>query len=154
MSVRAAATLIAVTIAAAAAGALALAGPAASRPRAAAPTPPVMHESFTPLGCSGTPSDRTTLEQEGCAEQSILASDKRINALNRQIFAHLGTNAAKRDFVAGHNAWVTYRHRYCLSESDVFQGGTEAGVLDADCTADLNTVHVADLRRFLSDFGG
>ena len=153
MSPRTAAVIPATALTAALA-ALGLAGPAASRPRAAAPAPPVMHESFTPLGCSGSPGNRTTLQEEGCAEQSILASDKRIDALNRQIFARLGTSSAKRDFVAGHSAWLTYRHRYCLSESDVFQGGTEAGVLDADCTADLNTAHVADLRRFLGDFGG
>jgi uncharacterized protein YecT (DUF1311 family) len=124
---------------------------AASDPRTAPLSPPVMHESFTPLPCTGKPADRDTLQQEGCAEQQILAGDKQIDRLNRGIFAALGTTSAKRDFIAGHRAWLAYRHAYCLSVSDVFQGGTEAGVLDADCTAELTAQHVRNLREFLRD---
>jgi uncharacterized protein YecT (DUF1311 family) len=87
----------------------------------------------------------------GCAEQAILNSDKKIDTLNALIFAKLEDNAARRDFTAGHNAWVKYRRAYCLSESDVFQGGTEATVLAADCEADLNTEHIKDLDAFLRD---
>ncbi|MBV8216881.1 MAG: DUF1311 domain-containing protein [Solirubrobacterales bacterium] len=115
--------------------------------------PPVIHESFTPLPCTGAPAQRTTLQMEGCAEQQILASDKQIDSLNRSIFDKLFDTPARRRFIAGHNAWLAYRHAYCLSASDVFEGGTEAGVVFGDCVAGVNSVHVKDLKRFLADFG-
>ncbi len=49
---------------------------------------------------------------------------------------------------AAHHAWLAY----CLSESDVFEGGTEAGVVFADCVAGVNSQHVKDLQRFLASF--
>lgn len=112
---------------------------------------PVIHESFTPLPCAGAPKDRSTVEQEGCAEHQILRSDRTIDTLNKSIFATLSAGLAQRDFVAGHAAWFTYRRRYCLSVSDVFAGGSGAGVLFADCAAQLNAQHVTDLRQFLAD---
>ena len=123
----------------------------ASNAHAAKLAPPVIHESFTALPCSGSPGKRTTLQDEGCAEQQILHSDKQIATLNRKIFTALPTNSARRDLIAGHKAWLTYRKSYCLSVSDVFQGGTLAGVLDADCVATVNGQHVSNLKTFLKD---
>ena len=114
---------------------------------------PVIHESFTPLPCTGAPAQRTTLEMEGCAEQQILASDRHIDSLNRSIFGRLFDAAARRRVIAAHRSWLAYRHAYCLSESDVFEGGTEAAVVFADCEAGVNSQHVKDLQRFLADFG-
>jgi uncharacterized protein YecT (DUF1311 family) len=113
--------------------------------------PPVIRESFTPMPCSGSPGKRSTLQEEGCAEQQILRSDTQINALNQKIFTALHTTSARRDLIAGHKAWLSYRKSYCLSVSDVFQGGTLAGVVDADCTATVNGQHVANLKTFLKD---
>jgi uncharacterized protein YecT (DUF1311 family) len=118
---------------------------------AAALAPPIIKESFTPLPCTGAPGHRSTLQMEGCAEQRILHSDRQINALNKAIFRRLPSNSARRDLVAGHKAWLSYRKAYCLSVSDVFQGGTAAGVVAADCTASVNAQHVANLRTFLKD---
>src|SRR5579859_81213 len=36
---------------------------------------PVVHEPFTPLPCSGNPKERSTVEEEGCIERQILATD-------------------------------------------------------------------------------
>jgi uncharacterized protein YecT (DUF1311 family) len=113
--------------------------------------PPVITESFTPLPCSGSPGHRSTLQMEGCAEQQILHSDTQIDALNKRIFAALPSESARRDLIAGHRAWLAYRKSYCLSVSDVFQGGTVAGVVAADCTASLNAQHVSNLKTFLKD---
>ena len=108
--------------------------------------PPVIKEVFTPLKCT---HDETTLAMEGCAEQRILKSDRTIDSLNAKIFAKLSTSG-KKDFINGHNAWLKYRTAYCFSESDVFQGGTEAGVLEAQCEANISTAHVKDLQDFLA----
>ncbi|HUJ35093.1 MAG TPA: lysozyme inhibitor LprI family protein [Solirubrobacteraceae bacterium] len=126
----------------------------AGRARQAKLAAPVINESFTPLPCAGAPGHRTTLEMEGCAERRILRSDKQIDDLNQTIFGKLFDGAARRRFIAGHDAWLAYRRAYCLSVSDVFEGGTEAGVVDADCTASVNSQHVKDLKTFLVDLGG
>lgn len=116
-------------------------------------SPPVIHESFTALPCAGAPGHRSTVEAEGCAEQQILRSDGTIDALNESIFAKLAGDRARRQFIAGHNAWIAYRRTYCLSLSDVLEGGTEADVIDADCVASVSHQHVKDLRGFLGDLG-
>jgi uncharacterized protein YecT (DUF1311 family) len=123
----------------------------ASDGHAGALAPPVIHESFTPMPCTGSPGRRSTLQEEGCAEQQILRSDKQINTLNQKIFTALHTNSARRDLIAGHKAWLAYRKSYCLSVSDVFQGGTLAGVVDASCAATVNGQHVSNLKTFLKD---
>jgi uncharacterized protein YecT (DUF1311 family) len=123
----------------------------ASNGHAAKLAPPVIHESFTPMPCTGSPGKRTTLQEEGCAEQQILRGDKQINTLNQKVFTALPTNSARRDLIAGHKAWLAYRKSYCLSVSDVFQGGTLAGVVDADCIATVNGQHVSNLKTFLKD---
>ena len=123
----------------------------ASSGHAAKLTPPVIRESFTPMPCTGSPKNRTTLQLEACAGQQILRTDKQINALNQKIFNALPSASARRDLIAGHKAWLAYRKSYCLSESDVFQGGTLAGVVDADCIAHVNGQHVGNLKTFLKD---
>jgi uncharacterized protein YecT (DUF1311 family) len=112
---------------------------------------PVIHESFTVLPCAGAPSARSTVQQEGCAEHMILAGDHRIDALNRAVFGKLASIGAKRRFVAAHDAWLVYRHSYCLSESDASTGGTEAPVLSAQCAVSMNSQHIANLTGFLRD---
>jgi uncharacterized protein YecT (DUF1311 family) len=130
---------------AAASLAVALALPAGT---AAALTIPPIREPFTPLPCTGKPAKRTTTEREGCAEQQILKSDKRIDALDRAILGDLGSAAAERRFIAAHEAWLAYRRAYCTSRSDVASGGTEAPVVAATCAVALNAQHIKDLRAF------
>ena len=108
--------------------------------------PPVVKEVFTPQKCN---QGQTTLGTEGCAEQQILKSDKTIDSLNAKIFTKLSTSG-KKDFITGHDAWLKYRAAYCLSESDVYQGGTAAGIIDAQCTANISAVHVKELQDFLA----
>jgi alpha-tubulin suppressor-like RCC1 family protein/uncharacterized protein YecT (DUF1311 family) len=132
----------------AAALAVALALPAGA---GAGLTIPPIREPFTPLPCTGKPAQRTTTEQEGCAEQQILKSDKRIDALDRAILGDLASAAAKRRFIAAHKAWLAYRRAYCTSRSDVAPGGTQAPVVAATCAVALNAQHIKDLRVFADE---
>jgi uncharacterized protein YecT (DUF1311 family) len=122
--------------------------------RAAKLTRPVITESFTPLPCAGKPNSRTTLQQEGCAEHQILITDARINALGKAIFRKLPDDRARRRFVASSLAWLTYRRADCLSRADVFEGGSQAPVIYAQCMASRNTQRINDLRTFLRELGG
>jgi uncharacterized protein YecT (DUF1311 family) len=137
---------------------LAVAAPGgAARGQGAALAPPVIHESFTLLPCTGAPATRTTLELEGCAEHRIVADDVQINALSRQIFAALFDGAARGRYVAAARAWLAYRQADCQSMSDVYEGGTLAAVVDAQCQAARDDQRVKDLRAFhanLTSTGG
>jgi uncharacterized protein YecT (DUF1311 family) len=136
------------TLALAAAGTLALIPAAAS---AASLAPPVVTEKFTPLPCHGAPANRTTIEMEGCAERLVLARDKTINRLNRQVFSGLPSTGAQRAFIASNTAWLQYRNAFCTTASGRFAGGTEAPVVAAQCDAQLGSEHITDLKLLLQD---
>ncbi len=109
-------------------------------------SPPVVKDTFTPLPCPKNP--QTTLELEGCAEQRILATDAKINAVAKTIFGRLQDDAAKRHFIAAQKAWVSFRKADCTSVGDKYEGGTLAGVVAAQCTADRSTQRLKELRSF------
>lgn len=124
-------------------GALA-ASPAASAARATATAPkaPVVVENFKPvLACN----ENTTVGQEGCQEHKVLRADKELNADIVLIFGLLGATA-KRDFVTAQDAWVTYRHDDCVSQSDVYLGGTEQPVVYGTCLYTQDLARRQDLK--------
>jgi len=143
--------LPALGVLAAAAASLVVAAPGAAAVHSTALAPPVIHESFTLLPCAGAPANRTTLQQEGCAEHHIVATDAEINALSRTIFARLFDNASRADYVSAAGAWLAYRRADCQSMSDIFEGGTLAPVVDAQCQAARNDQRVKDLRAFVAN---
>ncbi len=111
---------------------------------APAPSPPVIHESFTPLRCN----PNNTLGMEGCAEHQVLKTDAQINAEVKVVFKLLRSNQARVHFVAAERAWLSYRTATCNSRSDLFEGGSQAVVIYAQCEVTLNKVHLADLKQF------
>jgi uncharacterized protein YecT (DUF1311 family) len=117
--------------------------PVTASASAAKLAPPVIHESFTPLPCPAKPT--STLDLEGCAEQRILRTDRRIDAVARSIFARLFDDAARRRFVAAQRAWLAYRRADCMSMSDRYEGGTLAGLVASSCTADRSAQRLKDL---------
>lgn len=132
------------------------AGAPVAQGAAATTSAPVVHESFTPLPCTGKPADRTTLQLEGCAEHRVLALDKQIDKLNATIFSALGTAKGRRDFVSANASWLGFRRYSCLSASDNYSGGSVAGVVYANCLATMDSEHVTGLkvlRKTLSPAG-
>ena len=91
---------------------------------------------------------------EGCAEQQILETDAQINALARSIFPRLRNAAARRRFNAAQRAWLGYRRADCRSMSDIFQGGTEAPVVAAQCDVARNATRIKDLRTIRGALSG
>lgn len=108
--------------------------------------PPVIHEVFTPLPCPKHPS--STLDYEGCSEQQILATDKKINAKARAIFFKLAPRE-RAGFVRGEKEWLAYRKDTCAAEASKYAGGTLAGVIDAQCQASRSKTHLAELSDLL-----
>lgn len=107
---------------------------------------PVMREAFTTLSCSSS----TTLGLEGCAERHVVAFDRTINTLRRQLWTRLRTRGARVDFIAAEHAWFSYRGASCTSQSDLYQGGSLSVVTYADCLAAFDRQHVGELRDTIS----
>ena len=119
-------------------------GPTAAPP--SSPEPPVISEGFTLLPCPATP--KSTLDFEGCAEHRILKLDRAINAVAEKIFRRLATKTARARFVRAERAWLTYRRAACASRADVFEGGSAARIVSAECVVAQNRVHLRELKAF------
>jgi uncharacterized protein YecT (DUF1311 family) len=115
---------------------------------ALAASPPVIHETFTPLPCPAHP--QAQLELEGCAEKAILATDHGIDAVNATIFARLAARD-RATFVAGERAWLRYRRASCLTAASKYAGGTLSSLVDADCIGARNRIHLREQRSLLHD---
>jgi len=115
---------------------------------------PVIHERFTPLPCSGEPGRRTTQQQLGCAEHAIVRIDGRLDQLAKSLMPRLPDNAARRRFATAAHRWLSYRNADRASVSDVFEGGTEAPVLQAQCLAARDRTRLADLGAFSRSLPG
>jgi uncharacterized protein YecT (DUF1311 family) len=109
---------------------------------------PVISEQFTLLPCPAEP--KSTLDLEGCAQHRIVRSDKAINATVRMIYDRLSSrrSGAADRFVRGERAWLTYRRALCESRADLYEGGSAAGIVFADCVAEKNADHLKDVRAF------
>src|SRR4051794_8599153 len=108
--------------------------------------PPVIHEVFTPLPCPKHAS--STLDYEGCSEQQILATDRKIDAKARAIFFKLAPRE-RAGFVRGEREWLAYRRDTCAAEASKYAGGTLAAVVDASCQAARNKTHLTDVSELL-----
>ena len=104
--------------------------------------PPVIHETFTLLPCPRHPV--STLELEGCSEQAIVRTDRKIDAEAKAIFGLLRPDA-RATFVRGERAWLQYRQASCFAESSKYAGGTLSGVVAASCTLARSKSHLSDL---------
>jgi uncharacterized protein YecT (DUF1311 family) len=121
---------------------------AAACGQAAAPSPPVIHEPFTPLPCPKHAV--TTVGMEGCVEESILRSDKRINALVRTIFSSLPVSN-RAIFAQSERSWLRYRQGSCDTAASGYAGGSIQPVFFGECLASRNATHLKDLAQLRCD---
>jgi uncharacterized protein YecT (DUF1311 family) len=124
-----------------------------TRPTAIDLKSPVISEQFTLLSCPAKP--KSTRDLEGCAEHRIVKSDKEINEIVGVILARLrnSSKGAARRFVRSERAWLTYRRAVCESRADIYEGGSAAGIVFAECVADRNMAHLNDLKAFERNLG-
>lgn len=132
--------------------AVALLAPLGVATAAAALSPPVIHEVFTLLPCPAHP--QSTLDLEGCAEHQIVRTDHRIDTAAATIFKRLRDVSARRRFISAQSAWIAYRTADCRSRSDQYEGGTLAGLVAAQCTADRSSERLKDLQEFAKALAG
>ena len=113
---------------------------------ASALSAPVITEDFKPvLPCN----QDTTVGQEGCGEHEVLAADKQLNADVKIILDLLG-KGANRAYVTAQTTWITYRTEDCISQADIYQGGTELPVAYVYCLTSDDSSRRQDLKAFFS----
>jgi len=109
----------------------------------AAGGPPVIREPWTPLPCPMHP--QSTVETEGCLQQAVISSDRRINTRVATIFRLIRIASDRAAFVEGETAWLRYRRRSCAATASAYRGGSAEPVAFLSCESDRNTRHLADL---------
>jgi uncharacterized protein YecT (DUF1311 family) len=106
--------------------------------------PPVIAEHFASLPCN----QQTTVGMEGCGEREVLTADKRIDGEVGVLFKLLFNNAARQRLITAEAAWLTYRNADCLSQADIYEGGTQANVEYVACLVVEDKARSADLDLF------
>ena len=106
--------------------------------------PPVIHEQFTLLPC--TPG--TTLGMEGCAEHELLRADQRIDREVRVLFGLVYDNVAREHLAKAQATWLVFRQADCLSQSDIYEGGTQAAVAFGQCAVRDDNARSGQLHGF------
>jgi len=86
----------------------------------------------------------STLDLEGCSEQAIVRTDRKIDAQAKAIFTLLRPDA-RPTFVRGERAWLQYRQASCFAASSKYAGGTFSGVVAASCALARSKSHLSDL---------
>lgn len=107
-------------------------------------TPPVIHEQFTLLPCA----KGTTIGIEGCTEHQLVRADARIDKEVRVLFGLLHDNAARGRLTKAQVTWMTFRQADCLSQSDIYEGGTQAAVEFGLCALGDDKARIGQLRGF------
>jgi uncharacterized protein YecT (DUF1311 family) len=111
-------------------------------------SPPVIRESFTLVPCAGKPSERTTVDEEGCRERKLMKADKRIERLTASIFKRLHKPHLQRQFLAGARAWLAYRHLDCTGLTAVFADSTFGPLDELNCELERSESRLKDLGEF------
>ncbi len=109
----------------------------------AANGPPVIREPWTPLPCPMHP--QSTVDNEGCLERAVTASDLRINTRVATIFRLIRTASDRTAFVDGERSWLRYRRRSCAATASAYRGGSAEPLAFLSCEQSRNARHLADL---------
>jgi uncharacterized protein YecT (DUF1311 family) len=106
------------------------------------PKPPVIAEGFSELPCD----HKTTVGTEGCDEHQLVLADQRIDKEVALLFTLLHDDPARKHLSETQSAWLTYRRDDCLSQADIYEGGSEAPVVTLACEVNDDTARSTDLR--------
>jgi uncharacterized protein YecT (DUF1311 family) len=109
--------------------------------------PPVISEPFTKSPCN----QKTTVGMEGCQENQILRADQRIDREVSLLFTLLRDDAARERLIRVQQTWLAFRKADCLSQSDVAEGGTAAGIYASVCYVNDDSARSQDLEGFYED---
>ena len=83
---------------------------------------------------------------EGCVEHQLIGTDNRINREISLLFTLVFNSAARLRLSNAEAAWLVYRQADCGSQSDIYEGGTQASIEYGTCALNSDRAGSNDLR--------
>jgi len=127
---------------------------AASSFAAAATGPPRLPEKAAPDSVASFPCPKnpvSTVDVEACEGRALLRLGHVFNERVSVLWSLLDAQARK-DFRAAHDAWFSYREHECAALARQAVGGTEAGVIFAQCEVALTRARVTEVTAMLNAY--
>lgn len=110
----------------------------------------VQHDGFPPdLGAQVC--DGSTQGQEVCLARKLKVVDHKIDLVASSLRKASFDSPAKGRVDQAEKAWFAFRDADCRSSSDLFEGGTEAGVLFEGCELGDSNARLKQLKQQLAN---
>ncbi|WP_161635001.1 lysozyme inhibitor LprI family protein [Leptolyngbya sp. Heron Island J] len=88
----------------------------------------------------------TQQEMNQCAAENYAISDKALNQVYQEVRQGLD-DAAKARLTAAEERWIVFRDAQCTFESDRFEGGSMAPLIQATCMEQITDNRIAELQQ-------
>ena len=88
----------------------------------------------------------TQLEMNQCAAENYSISDKALNQVYQQVRQGLD-DGAKARLTTAEERWIVFRDAHCNFESDRFEGGSIAPLIQASCMEQITDNRIAELQQ-------
>jgi len=114
---------------------------------------PVISEAFSSATCPTTTSGKDSAQGAlACARDETLNEDKRINALNKQIFALLPTKLDRELWITANDEWYSYRQSDCAAQQAPYESSKSLNDVVYACYASVDATRVSELATFYKSF--
>lgn len=88
----------------------------------------------------------TQIDMNQCAAENYSLSDKRLNQVYQEVRQNLDA-AAKAQLTRAEERWIVFRDAQCTFESDRFEGGSIAPLIQASCMEQITDNRIAELQQ-------
>ncbi|MEO0542096.1 MAG: lysozyme inhibitor LprI family protein [Cyanobacteria bacterium P01_A01_bin.105] len=88
----------------------------------------------------------TQLDMNQCAAENYSISDKALNRVYQEVRQGLGEAATAR-LTTAEERWIVFREAHCNFESDRFEGGSIAPLIQASCMEQITDNRIAELQQ-------
>ncbi|MBE9067542.1 DUF1311 domain-containing protein [Leptolyngbya cf. ectocarpi LEGE 11479] len=88
----------------------------------------------------------TQLDMNQCAAENYSLSDKRLNQVYQEVRQTLDA-AATAQLTKAEERWIVFRDDQCTFESDRFEGGSIAPLIQASCMEQITDNRIAELQQ-------
>lgn len=121
---------------------------AATPPEASAPTAAEPSPRPSPVALDKRDCGQLTTQQEmnQCAAENYAISDKALNQVYQEVRQGLGEQA-KAQLTNAEERWIVFRDAQCTFESDRYEGGSIAPLIQATCMEQITDNRIAELRQ-------
>ncbi|NEQ50226.1 MAG: DUF1311 domain-containing protein [Leptolyngbya sp. SIO3F4] len=112
----------------------------------AASTEPVTRPAPVALAKKDCGQMVTQLDMNQCAAENYQISDKALNQVYQDVRQEL-SDTAKSQLMTAEERWLVFRDAQCTFESDRFEGGSIAPLIQASCMEQITDNRIAELKQ-------